>query len=139
MKNLLLSTTLLMSMVLAGCSSEATIDGTNEDTLKESWMSMYETVPQANRNQFIDGSALMVLDSLEEVLTEANPNFTKWSSLAYIDFSGRREHRSDYAYESITTMMDDKTQTDILAFANSSDIELNSDTLTERVVSDYLR
>lgn len=140
MKTLLLSSTLVMSMVLAGCSSEVSLDGTNEDTLKDSWQTMYELVPQSERDQFVDGSALMVLDSLQDDLTEVNPNFTKWSSLAYIEFSGSRRHRSDEAYESITVAMDGKSQSDIMTFTETSDISLNSDSsLSERIVADYLK
>ena len=128
-----------MSIVLVGCSSEVSLDGTNEDTLKDSWLTMYKLVPQSEREQFVDGSALMVLDSLQDDLTEVNPNFTKWSSLAYLQFSSSRRHRSDKAYESITAAMDGKSQSDIMTFTERTDISWNSDSLSKRVVADYLK
>lgn len=95
MKHLLFSTALLASFVLAGCSGEKGIDGTNTDTLKSSWQEMYSEVPESERSEFIEGSGLVILDSLDEFYSSLE-RFDTWSSTAYVDLSTDIRHRGDY-------------------------------------------
>ncbi|MGP9655968.1 DUF6694 family lipoprotein [Halomonas sp. AOP35-4E-18] len=140
MKPLLFSTVLLASFVLAGCSGEKAIDGTNTDTLKSSWQEMYSEVPESERSDFIEGSGLIILDSLDEFYSSLDRMDT-WSSAAYVDLSTDIRHRGDYK-DTIRTLItegfDGKNQTDITSFAENSNDEI-VDWLPEKAVENFLQ
>ena len=141
MRKLLLSVTFLLSTVLMGCSGEAEIDGTNTDTMRQSWQEMYSTVPESERESFIKGSGLLVLDSVEEIYSSLD-RLEPWSPTAYVDLSTDIIHRNEYGSalrNSITEGFNGKTRSDIIDFSESSGIELKAGWIAKSAVEDFLK
>lgn len=117
---ILLALAMLFSIALAGCSSEKRLDGTNSDTLKSSWKEMYQEVPEAERKDFIRGSAFLIFEAAGPVYFEESP-FDSWSSIATIQYltSPRiiTEVRPD-----VIQQFDGKSRSDIIDFRDSYDI-----------------
>jgi hypothetical protein len=139
MRKLLLSAS-LFSVFLVGCSSEVEIDGTNMDTTRESWQQMYSEVPESERSTFIEGSGLIVLDSIEDIYASLD-RFKPWSSTAYTDLATDIIHRPDYGDSlrmAVTDGFDGKTKSEIIDFVENSDVEVGNDWIIERAVEDFL-
>lgn len=139
MRNILLSASLL-SVFLVGCSSEPEIDGTNMDTTRESWQQMYSEVPESERSNFMEGSGLVVLDSIEDIYASLD-RFEPWNSTAYTDLATDIIHRPDYGDElrmAITEGLDGKTKSEIIEFTDNTDVEVENDWIIERAVEDFL-
>lgn len=140
LKKFIVALAISSSMVLAGCSSEKKLDGTNLDALKSSWQEMYSEVPESERDKFVEGSGLMVLNSMDELYSSLD-RMTTWSSLAYMDLTTNIMHRGDYRSEfniAVTQGLNDKTKANIIDFADNSEIEVDDRTI-DRAVDDFLR
>ncbi len=117
---ILLALAMLFSIALAGCSSEKRLDGTNSDTLKSSWKEMYQEAPEAERKDFIRGSAFLIFEVAGPVFFEETP-FNSWDSLAIIEYLGRSRIITEVRPD-IIQQFDGKSRSDIIDFRDSYDI-----------------
>lgn len=111
---------LFFSIILAGCSSEMKIDGTNTETLKQSWMQMYDETPENERENFVRGSAYLIFEAAGPVLFE-NSTFSDWGTIAVTQFVTSPNIVRD-ARPYIVEEFDGKSRADIISLSNSYSI-----------------
>lgn len=105
--------------LLVGCSSEPELDATNADSLSTSWQEMYETVPEAERETFMKGSAFIIIDAASPTVLE-HYDTDQWSGITTMEYVTKPDLRKE-ARINVIAAFEGKTKADILAATENID------------------